>query len=164
MASLFKAVGSSNFQRLPEGKHILQVRAVEFDPEFFTETTQIVEVVLATQNGITHKERFNVAIEGGAKAFTFLVKTVHNRFDIQEGESIDQLVEDMVGLFLEATVKHEDAVDRKTGEPIKTRTGEQVVNVRLDEKRHSTGWVVDETAQEEEDKEVVLDEPVGFKF
>lgn len=165
MAGLFTATGAAGgFQRLPEGKHILQVRAVEFDPEFFTETTQIVEVVLATKNGITHKEKFNVAIEGGAKAFTYLVKVVHDRFDIKEGESIDELVDTMTGLFLEATVKHENAVNRKTGELIKTKSGDQVINVRLDEKKHSEGWETDDRAQAGEAKEVTLDEPAGFEF
>lgn len=169
MAGLFKAVGSSSgFQRLPEGHQILQIRAVEFDPEFFTDTIQQVEVVMATENGITHNEKFNVATEGGSKAFTYLVKTAHNRYDIKEGDTIDDLVDSMAGLFIETTVKHEMAVNRATGEPIKTRAGEQVYNVRLNEKKHSSGWSKEEDSEEVgetlESLGVVLDETEEFTF
>lgn len=170
MAGLFKAVGtSSGFQRLPEGHHILQIRAVEFDPDFFTDTIQQVEVVMATENGITHKEKFNVATVGGSKAFTYLVKTAHNRYDIKEGDSIDELVDSMAGLFIETVVKHEMAVNRTTGEAIKTRDGQQVYNVKLDQKKHSTGWSTPAFSEEEVDDvsgslDGILDETEDFTF
>ena len=106
--ALFVAKGESGFQRLPKGKQILLVKGVEFDPDFFTDTMAEVVVVLATQSGITHKETFNVASEGGAKAFTFMIKTIHNRFDIKEGESLDELVETAAGNYIETTVEWMD--------------------------------------------------------
>lgn len=170
MAGLFKAVGtSSGFQRLPEGHQILQIRAVEFDPEFFTDTIQQVVVVMATENGITHNEKFNVATVGGSKAFTYLVKTAHNRYDIKEGDSIDELVDSMAGLFIETDVKHEMAVNKTTGEPIKTRDGQQVYNVKLDQKKHSAGWSTPHLSEEEVDEisgslDGILDETEDFTF
>jgi hypothetical protein len=165
--ALFVAKGESGFQRLPKGKQILLVKGVEFDPDFFTDTMAEVVVVLATQSGITHKETFNVASEGGSKAFTFMIKTIHNRFDIKEGESLDELVETAAGNYIETTVEWVDAKDR-AGNLIKTRSGEQVINVRLNEKKHSTGWGVaaDETADDIEpsDEVEVSGETEDFQF
>lgn len=165
--SLFTAKGESGFQRLPEGHQVLLVKGVEFDPEFFTDSVKEVVVILATKSGIEHKEKFNVAIDGGAKAFTFLMKTVHNRFDIKEGESLDELVATAAGHFIKTNVVHEVAKNRE-GEVIKTRAGETVINVRLNDKRPSTGWDMSDEPQDEEvmssDDLDIADETDEFQF
>jgi hypothetical protein len=170
---IFKAQGSSGFIRMPEGHQVLGVKKVEFDPAFFTDTTMIVEVYLQNENGITHKERFNVATEGGSKAFTFLVKTANNNFAIKEGEDLDPYVESMVGKFIECDVVWEEAKD-KDGNPIKTKKGEQVINVRLNEKKPTDAsfeMEVEEVSIDEDDEDYddetgdeTVDAAEGFEF
>lgn len=147
--ALFVAKGESGFQRLPEGKQILLVKSVEFDPDFFTDTIAEVNVILANKSGIQHKERFNVATDGGSKAFTFMIKTIHDRFDIREGDSLDEFVATAAGKYIETVVEWQEAKD-KDGNPIKTRAGEQVINVRLNEKKHSKGWSVSSDEPEDD--------------
>lgn len=168
--ALFKAKGESGFQRLPEGKQTLLVKGIEYDPEFFTDTVQEVVVILATKSGIEHREKFNVATDGGSKAFTFMIKTIHDRFDIKEGESLDELVDTAAGHYIETVVEWQEAKNAK-GELIKTRNDEQVINIRLNEKKHSKGWddtlVDDEAGSDDETLEgdVEVDgETTEFQF
>lgn len=168
---LFKAKGSSGFIRMPEGNQLLGIKKVEFDPEFFTDTTAIVEVYLQNANGITHKERFNVASDGGMKAFTFLVKTANNNFAIKEGEVLDPYVESMIGKFIECNVVWEEAKDRD-GNPILTKKGEQFINVRLNDKKSTDlGFdieveelSVEEDVEDDETSDDIVDDAEDFEF
>lgn len=128
--SLFQAKGETrSFQRLPEGHQTLVVSKVDYDPEFFDENSQIVEVYLQNKDGIEHKERFNFAIDAGAKALTFLVKAAHNRWDIKEGEDIQELIDTLVGKFFECDVEYVES------KKINPRTEKPYVNARLNNKR-----------------------------
>lgn len=168
--SLFTAgKGGGGFQRLPEGNQIVRVKAIEFDADFFTDTSMEVFVVFENEQGIVHKDRFDMATSGGQNAMTFTLKVINNNYKIEEGEALDPYMASAIGKFIEVDVEHLEAKD-KFGELIKTKKGEQIINVRLNNKKHSEGWletVSTGTAQPDEETKYPadsVDSPAGFSF
>lgn len=95
-------LSDSTFTIIPEGKHIFKVEDVEYDKDF-----GVIEIHLITENGMKHKERFNLIGNDGEvnqralNAFSYTARVLMNDFDLKE---IDH--RDLVGRYMKAEVKH----------------------------------------------------------
>lgn len=124
---------SEGFSLIPEGTHVFKITAVNYKEDFGK-----LEVVMQTQSGAKHTERFSLLKsdgqpnEGALNAFSYFAKVALDDFSLVE---IDH--EDLLGHFVECDVEHDKQPSNK--DPNKT-----VTFVRLADKRVSYGW--DESA------------------
>lgn len=124
---------SDGFSLIPEGTHVFKITAVNYKEDFGK-----MEVVMQTQGGLKHTERFSLLKsdgqpnEGAFNAFSYFAKVALNDFSLTE---IDH--EDLLGCFIECDVEHDTQPSNK--DPNKT-----VTFARLADKRASDGW--DESA------------------
>lgn len=123
---------TDGFSLIPEGTHIFRINAVNYKEEFGK-----LEIVMETQSGAKHTERFSLLRsdgspnEGAYNAFSYFAKTALQDFAVTE---IDN--EDLVGCFIECDVEHETVEN-------KNKPGSTITFARLTDKRQSDGW--DET-------------------
>lgn len=95
-------LSNSTFTIIPEGEHIFKVEDVEYDKDFGT-----MEIYLITENGMKHKERFNLignngeVNQGALNAFSYTARVLMNDFSLKE---IDH--QELVGRYMKAQVKH----------------------------------------------------------
>lgn len=93
---------STGFTIIPEGEHIFKVEDVEYDKDFGT-----IELYLITENGMKHKEKFNLIGNDGEvnqralNAFSYTARVLMNDFNLKE---IDH--QELVGRYMKAEVKH----------------------------------------------------------
>lgn len=93
---------NTGFTIIPEGEHIFKVEDVEYDKDFGT-----IELYLITENGMKHKERFNLIGNDGEvnqralNAFSYTARVLMNDFNLKE---IDH--QELVGRYMKAEVKH----------------------------------------------------------
>lgn len=126
---------SEGFSLIPEGTHVFKITAVNYKEDFGK-----MEVVMQTQGGLKHTERFSLLKsdgqpnEGALNAFSYFAKTALNDFSLTE---IDH--EDLLGHFIECDVEHDKQPSNK--DPNKT-----VTFARLADKRVSDGWEGGEVA------------------
>ena len=125
---------SDGFSLIPEGTHVFKITAVNYKEDFGK-----MEVVMQTQGGLKHTERFSLLKsdgqpnEGALNAFSYFAKVALNDFSLTE---IDH--EDLLGCFIECDVEHDTQPSNK--DPNKT-----VTFARLADKRASDGWDEEET-------------------
>ena len=126
---------SEGFSLIPEGTHVFKITAVNYKEDFGK-----MEVVMQTQSGLKHTERFSLLKsdgqpnEGALNAFSYFAKVALNDFTLTE---IDH--EDLLGCFIECDVEHDTQPSNK--DPNKT-----VTFARLADKRVSDGWEGGEVA------------------
>lgn len=126
---------SEGFSLIPEGTHVFKITAVNYKEDFGK-----MEVVMQTQSGLKHTERFSLLKsdgqpnEGALNAFSYFAKVALNDFTLTE---IDH--EDLLGHFIECDVEHDTQPSNK--DPNKT-----VTFARLADKRVSDGWEGGEVA------------------
>ena len=113
---------SEGFSLVPEGTHVFKIITVNYKEDFGK-----MEVVMQTQSGLKHTERFSLLKsdgepnEGALNAFSYFAKVALNDFSLTE---IDH--EDLLGCFIECDVEHD--------------TNKTVTFARLADKRASDGW------------------------
>ncbi len=119
---------SEGFSLIPEGTHVFKIVAVNYKEDFGK-----MEVVMQTQSGLKHTERFSLLKsdgqpnEGALNAFSYFAKAALDDFSLVE---IDH--EDLLGHFIECDVEHD--VQPSNKDPNKT-----VTFARLTDKRASEG-------------------------
>lgn len=124
---------SEGFTLIPEGTYVFRVVDVKYKEDFGK-----MEVIMQTQDGQKHVERFSLLKsngepnEGALNAFSYFAKTALGDFTLTE---IDHT--DLIGCFIECDVEHDDQPSNK--DPNKT-----VTFARLTDKRVSDGWEEDE--------------------
>ena len=120
---------TEGFTVIPEGTYVFKITAVNYKEDFGK-----MEVVMQTQSGLKHTERFSLLKsdgqpnEGALNAFSYFAKVALNDFSLTE---IDH--EDLLGCFIECDVEHDTQPSNK--DPNKT-----VTFARLADKRASDGW------------------------
>lgn len=122
-------LSEGGFTVIPEGTHVFKITGVNYKEDFGK-----MEVVMQTQDGLKHTERFSLlkangeANEGALNAFSYFAKTALKDFSLTE---IDHT--DLIGCFIECDVEHDTQPSNK--DPNKT-----VTFARLTDKRQSDGW------------------------
>lgn len=125
---------SEGFSLIPEGTHVFKITAVNYKEDFGK-----MEVVMQTQSGLKHTERFSLLKsdgqpnEGALNAFSYFAKVALNDFTLTE---IDH--KDLLGCFIECDVEHDTQQSNRN--PDKT-----VTFARLADKRASDGWEESDT-------------------
>lgn len=101
----------SGFTLIPEGTTVFKIVGVEYDVDFGK-----LKVSMQTKSGQKHTEQFSLLTksgevnEGALKAFSYFAKTALNNYQLDE---IDH--DDIVGCYIQATVKHESYEYEKDG-------------------------------------------------
>jgi len=148
-------LSESAFKIIPEGVTVFKVTEVD-DSKY--EDFGKLAVKLTTAKGETHVESFTLIKangdinEGALKAWSYFARTCLNNFSADEIDT-----QDIVGCYIQATVKHE-TYTRTKGD----RAGQEATAVRLNDYTTSTGFggkannVVDE--DEDDDLDGFLDD------
>lgn len=126
-------LSEGGFALIPEGVHIFKV--MEVDDSKYEDYGKIV-VKLQTADGKTHNEQFTLTKangdlnEGALKAWSYFARTCLNNFSADEIDT-----QDVVGCYIQATVKHEKFT-RTKGD----RAGEEGTSVRLNDYTPASGF------------------------
>ena len=142
-------LSESTFTLIPEGTTIFKV--MEVDDSKYEDFGKLF-VKLQTAKGETHTENFTIIKtngelnEGALKAWSYFARTCLNNFSADEIDT-----QDIVGCYIQATVKHEKYT-RTKGE----KAGQEGVSVRLNDYTTATGFggkvdVIDDTDDEDID-------------
>lgn len=105
-------LSEGGFTLIPEGTTVFKIVGVEYDVDFGK-----LKVSMQTKSGQKHTEQFSLLTksgevnEGALKAFSYFAKTALNNYQLDE---IDH--DDIVGCYIQATVKHESYSYEKDGE------------------------------------------------
>lgn len=150
-------LAENTFTLIPEGVTIFKVMEVD---ESKYEDYGKLKVVLQTSRGEKHYEQFafkkkNGDInEGALKAWSYFARVCLNNFQVEEIDT-----QDIVGCYIQATVKHE-TYEYKTGE----KAGQEGTAVRLNDYNSASGFgksskvAEDDIEEEDEDDLDNLDE------
>lgn len=149
-------LSEGGFSIVPEGVTVFKVMEVD-DSKY--EDFGKLSVKLQTASGQTHKENFSLTKangelnEGALKAWSYFAKVCLNNFNADEIDT-----QDIVGCYIQATVKHE-TFTRTKGD----HAGEEGTAVRLNDYTVSTGFGGAKTKDEDpvaddEDDEDDLDD------
>ena len=145
-------LSESTFTLIPEGTTVFKVTEVD-DSKY--EDFGKLAVKLTTAKGETHTETFTLIKgngelnEGALKAWSYFARTCLNNFRADEIDT-----QDIVGCYIQATVKHEVYTKTK-GE----KAGEEGKAVRLNDYTTATGFGVAEPEEDDEDDD--LDDFLG---
>lgn len=126
-------LAESTFTLIPEGTATFKVMEVD-DSKY--EDFGKIEVKLQTAKGETHTERFTLLKangeinEGALKAWSYFARTCLNNYQADEIDT-----QDIVGCYIEATVKHEKYT-RTKGE----KAGTEGTSVRLNDYNTASGF------------------------
>ena len=126
-------LSEGGFSIVPEGVTVFKVMEVD-DSKY--EDFGKISVKLQTASGQTHNENFSLTKangelnEGALKAWSYFAKTCLNNFSVEEIDT-----QDIVGCYIQATVKHEKYT-RTKGE----HAGEEGTAVRLNDYTVATGF------------------------
>lgn len=143
-------LSESTFKLIPEGVAIFKVMEVD-DSKY--EDFGKLSVKLQTAKGETHTETFTLIDnngnlkEGALKAWSYFARTCLNNFQADEIDT-----QDIVGCYIQATVKHEPYT-RTKGD----RKGEEAIAVRLNDYTTATGFGNSSVADVAEDDSDDLD-------
>lgn len=138
-------LSESGFSLIPEGSTIFKV--VEVDDSKYEDFGKIA-VKLQTAKGETHTENFTLIKpngdlnEGALKAWSYFARVCLNNFQADEIDT-----QDIVGCYIQATVKHEKYI-RKTGD----KAGTEGTAVRLNDYTTASGFAGAKAAQDVEDE------------
>lgn len=144
-------LSENTFKLIPEGVAIFKVMEVD-DSKY--EDFGKLSVKLQTAKGETHTETFTLIDnngnlkEGALKAWSYFARTCLNNFQADEIDT-----QDIVGCYIQATVKHE-AYTRTKGD----RKGEEATAVRLNDYTTATGFGNSSVADVTEDDSDDLDD------
>lgn len=126
-------LSEGGYSLIPEGVTVFKV--MEVDDSKYEDFGKLI-VKLQTASGQTHNEQFTLnksngeRNDGALKAWSFFARTCLNNFSVEEIDT-----QDIVGCYLQATVKHEKYT-RTKGE----RAGEEAVSARLNDYSPATGF------------------------
>ena len=126
-------LSESTFTLIPEGTAIFKV--VEVDDSKYEDFGKL-SVKLQTAKGETHTENFSLIgkngdlNEGALKAWSYFARVCLNNFQANEIDT-----QDIVGCYIQATVKHETYTKTKGD-----KAGEEGKAVRLNDYTTATGF------------------------
>ena len=126
-------LSESTFTLIPEGTHTFKV--MEVDDSNYEQFGKL-DVKLQTSKGETHIERFSLLKndgelnEGALKAWSYFARTCLNNFSVEEIDT-----KDIVGCYIQATVKHE-TYTRTKGE----KAGTEGTSVRIGDYNTAVGF------------------------
>lgn len=126
-------LSESTFTLIPEGVTIFKV--MEVDDSKYEDFGKLV-VKLQTVKGETHNETFTIVgkngevNEGALRAWSYFARTCLGNFQADEIDT-----QDIVGCYIQATVKHETFTRTKG-----TRAGEEGTSVRLNDYATASGF------------------------
>lgn len=126
-------LSESTFTLIPEGVTIFKV--MEVDDSKYEDFGKLA-VKLQTAKGETHTENFTLTKqngelnEGALKAWSYFARTCLNNFQADEIDT-----QDIVGCYIQATVKHE-TYTRTKGE----KAGQEATAVRLNDYTTAVGF------------------------
>ena len=144
-------LSESTFRPIPEGVTVFKVMEVD-DSKY--EDYGKISVKLQTAKGETHTEQFTLIKnngelnEGALKAWSYFARTCLNNFQADEIDT-----QDIVGCFVQATVKHEKYT-RTKGD----KAGTEATAVRLNDYTTATGFVGASVDPDEDDEDNDLDD------
>lgn len=145
-------LSESTFSLIPEGTTVFKV--VEVDDSKYEDFGKIA-VKLQTAKGATHTENFSLVKkngelnEGALKAWSYFARTCLNNYQADEIDT-----QDIVGCYIQATVKHEEFESNK--EP-----GKMLKSARLNDYNTASGFG-GSVANDEDDFEDDLDDLDDF--
>ena len=122
-------LAQSTYSVIPEGEHVFQISAAEYDEDFGKVAFEMV-----TASGQKHTEIFNLIKadgeinEGALNAFSYFAKVALNDFNVDE---IDP--QDLVGCYMRCVVSHDVR-------PHKNDPNRTVTFVRLGDKFPADGF------------------------
>ena len=137
-------LSEGGFSLIPEGSTIFKVVGVD-DSKY--EDFGKLAVKLQTAKGETHTENFSLIKktgelnEGALRAWSYFARTCLNNFRADEIDT-----QDIVGCYIQATVKHEEFESNK--EP-----GKMLKSARLNDYTTATGFGGSAIAEDDEDDE-----------
>ena len=140
-------LSESTFSLIPEGVTIFKV--MEVDDSKYEDFGKLA-VKLQTAKGETHTENFTLIKANGElnvgalKAWSYFARTCLNNFQADEIDT-----QDVVGCYIQATVKHE-VYTRTKGD----KAGQEATAVRLNDYTTATGFnggKAENTAQDDKD-------------
>lgn len=142
-------LSESTFTLIPEGTAIFKV--VEVDDSKYEDFGKL-SVKLQTAKGETHTENFSLIgkngdlNEGALKAWSYFARVCLNNFQADEIDT-----QDIVGCYIQATVKHETYTKTKGD-----KAGEEGKAVRLNDYTTATGFAgkVAEDVEDDEDEDL----------
>ena len=142
-------LSESTFTLIPEGTAIFKV--VEVDDSKYEDFGKL-SVKLQTAKGETHTEMFSLIgkngdlNEGALKAWSYFARVCLNNFQADEIDT-----QDIVGCYIQATVKHETYIKSKGD-----KAGEEGKAVRLNDYTTATGFAgkVAEDVEDDEDEDL----------
>ena len=150
-------LSEGGFSLIPEGTTIFKV--VEVDDSKYEDYGKIA-VKLQSADGKSHTETFSLIKangdlnEGALKAWSYFARTCLNNFQADEIDT-----QDIVGCYIQATVKHE-TYTRTKGE----KAGTEGISVRLNDYTTAAGFggkvatEVEDDIDEDDDLDDFLDE------
>ena len=152
-------LSESTFSLIPEGTTIFKV--MEVDDSKYDDFGKI-SVKLQTAKGETHTENFTLVKangdlnEGALKAWSYFARVCLNNFQADEIDT-----QDIVGCYIQATVKHEKYI-RTKGD----KAGTEATSVRLNDYSTASGFaggaaakvVEDDTDEDADDLDNFLDD------
>ena len=142
-------LSESTFTLIPEGTAIFKVTEVD-DSKY--EDFGKLSVKLQTAKGETHTENFSLVKksgelnEGALKAWSYFARVCLNNFQADEIDT-----QDIVGCYIQATVKHEEFESNK--EP-----GKMLKSARLSDYTTATGFAGKVAEDDEDDLDGFLDD------
>lgn len=144
-------LSESTFSLIPEGTTIFKV--MEVDDTKYDDFGKLA-VKMQTAKGEKHSENFTLIKgngdlnEGALKAWSYFARTCLNNFQADEIDT-----QDIVGCYIQATVKHEKYI-RKTGE----KAGTEATAVRLNDYSTASGFAGSSASEAVEDDNDDLDD------
>ena len=144
-------LSESTFSLIPEGTTIFKVMEVD-DSKY--EDFGKISVKLQTAKGQTHNENFSLIKangdlnEGALKAWSYFARTCLNNYQADEIDT-----QDIVGCYIQATVKHEKYT-RTKGD----KAGTEGTSVRLNEYNTAIGFGGSKVAQDVDDEDIDEDD------
>lgn len=148
-------LSESGFTLIPEGSTIFKV--MEVDDSKYEDFGKLA-VKLQTAKGETHTENFTLVKktgelnEGALKAWSYFARVCLNNFQADEIDT-----QDIVGCYIQATVKHEKYT-RTKGD----KAGTEGTSVRLNDYSTATGFAGSKVAEDVEDDSDENDDLDGF--
>lgn len=148
-------LSESTFSLIPEGSTIFKV--MEVDDSKYDDFGKL-SVKLQTAKGETHVETFTLVKangdlnEGALKAWSYFARVCLNNFQADEIDT-----QDIVGCYIQATVKHEKYT-RTKGD----KAGTEGTSVRLNDYTTATGFAGGKVSEDVEDDTDEDDDLDGF--
>ncbi len=140
-------LAQSTFKLIPEGVHIFKIMEVD-DSKY--EDFGKISVKLQTSKGESHVENFVLIKangelnEGALKAWSYFARTCLGNYQVEEIDT-----QDIVGCYVQATVKHE-TYTRTKGE----KAGTEATSVRLNDYATAKAFTTQSVDEIEDDDDL----------